>query len=100
METTAKRAEKMAASTIKIRVIPKASKNEVVGWRGDALCVKVTAPPLDGAANEAVIRFLAEVMGVKKGDVRIVAGERSRDKVVAIEGVSAEYINSKLCRHQ
>jgi len=89
----------MAASTIKVRVIPKASKNEVAGWRGDSLCVKVTAPPLDGAANEAVIRFLAEVMGVKKGDVRIVAGERSRDKVIAIEGVSAEDINSKLCRH-
>lgn len=56
------------------------------GQRGDALCVAVTAPAVDGKANDAVRRLLAETFGVRRGDVEIVSGERTRDKLVQIGG--------------
>ncbi len=78
----------MTSAAIRVRVIPRGSKNEVVGWRGNALCVKVTSPPLEGAANETLVRFLADVLGVHKGDVKIISGEKSRDKLVAVRGLT------------
>ncbi|MDH7600665.1 MAG: DUF167 domain-containing protein [Armatimonadota bacterium] len=89
----------MADDTVKVRVIPRGSKNEIVGWRGDALCVKVTSPPLEGAANEALVKFLANVLQVRKSDVRIVNGERSREKLVAVSGLTAEEIRARLGVH-
>ncbi|MGQ9455749.1 MAG: DUF167 domain-containing protein [Armatimonadota bacterium] len=86
----------MSCATVKIRVIPRSSKNEIVGWRGNSLLVKVTAPPVEGAANEAVVRMLSDVLGLRKGDIRIVSGERSRDKVIEIKGFSGEQAVSKL----
>lgn len=86
----------MSCATVKIRVIPRSSKNEIAGWRGDSLLVRVTAPPAEGAANEAVIRMFSDLLGLRKGDIRIVSGEKSRDKVVEIEGFSGEQAISKL----
>ena len=72
--------------TLTLKVIPKASKNEIIPAAGDApLKVKVTAPPEKGKANAAVCELLAEAFGVPKRNVQLVSGETSRTKTVAIE---------------
>jgi uncharacterized protein len=74
-------------ATIAVRVQPRARSDALVGLRNDVLVVRVTAPPLDGRANDAVCRLLADVLGVRRSRVTIVRGERARDKTVAIEGI-------------
>ncbi len=75
-----------------VRVQPRASKNEIAGIHGDALKVRLSAPPVDGAANEALVKFLAEIFAVARRDVRILAGESSRSKIVEIEGITARAV--------
>jgi uncharacterized protein (TIGR00251 family) len=79
----------MAGGTIRVRVQPRAAREEVVGERDGALVVRLTAPPAEGRANEALCRLLARRLGVAKTRVAVVRGGRSRDKVVRVEGVSA-----------
>ena len=69
-----------------LKVIPKSSKDRVVGWVGDRLKVQVTAPPERGKANEAVVGVLADALGVPRSRVRIVAGETAPLKTVEIDG--------------
>jgi len=74
-------------SKINIRVLPRSSKNEVVGQMADGvLKVKLTAPPVDGAANEALIELLAEYFDTSKQKIKIVRGLTNKNKVVEIEG--------------
>jgi uncharacterized protein (TIGR00251 family) len=68
-------------------VQPRASRTELAGRHGDVLKVRVAAPPVDGAANEALLRFLAETLGVSRGAVELVAGSGSRSKIVAVRGL-------------
>jgi uncharacterized protein (TIGR00251 family) len=70
----------------RIHVVPKSAKNECVGIQGNAIKLKITAPPVEGQANDACIRFLSDLLGVKKNQVTIVSGHKSRKKTVAIEG--------------
>ena len=70
-----------------VRVQPRSSRTEVAGVHAGALKVRLHAPPVDGAANEALVAFLAEALGVPRRQVRIVAGASSRAKVVEVEGV-------------
>lgn len=77
-----------------VRVQPRASRNEVTGEREGALRVRLTAPPVEGAANEALIELLAKALHVAKRDVRIVSGASSRTKVVEVDGVMAEHVQS------
>jgi len=86
----------MADTLLKIRLTPRGSKNEVLGWEGDTLRVKVTAPPVEGAANKAVVELIAEKLGVRRGQVSIVAGEKSREKVISISDVSQDDIQNRL----
>jgi len=72
-----------------VRVQPRASRSEIVGLQGDALKVRLSAPPVDGAANEALIELVADELGVSRRAVRIISGESSRSKVVEVEGVTA-----------
>ena len=72
-----------------IQVQPRASRTEVVGPHGDAIKIRVAAPPVDGAANEALVEFLAERLGVARSAVTISAGHGSRRKVVTVEGITA-----------
>ena len=74
-------------ATISVRVQPRARSDALAGLREGVLIVRVTAPPLDGRANAAVRRLLARALGVRASEVRILRGERTRDKVLAIEGV-------------
>ena len=74
--------------TLDIQVVPRASRAAVGPWVGDRLRVAVTAPPVDGAANAAVIETLASAFGVRKAAVAILRGERGRRKTVRIAGVT------------
>lgn len=73
---------------IKVRVQPRAAKNSLAGEMEGALKVRLTAPPVDGAANEACCKFFGEVFGIAKSNVEIVSGHTGRNKLVRIRGVS------------
>ena len=77
----------MPRAMLSIRVQPRARSDRLVGLREGTIVVRVTAPPLDGRANEAVCRLLAAVLDVRASRVTILRGERARDKVVAIDGI-------------
>jgi uncharacterized protein (TIGR00251 family) len=79
-----------------IRVIPRASKSAIAGTRGDALLVRLSAPPVEGAANEALIDLLARTLGQPRRNVTIVSGHTSRDKRVSIEGISDSDLTARL----
>ena len=72
-----------------VHVQPRASKTEIAGIHGTALKVRLHSPPVDGAANDELVSFLARELGVAKRAVRIVAGQSSRGKTVEVEGISA-----------
>ena len=71
-------------SRLNIKVVPGASRDQIVGWLGDALKIKVTAPPENGKANEAVVTLLAETLGVRRDTIEIVSGHGSPAKTVEI----------------
>jgi uncharacterized protein (TIGR00251 family) len=74
-----------AALLLRLRIQPRAAKDELCGPHGDRLKVRITAPPVDGKANDHLCRFLAERCGVAASRVALVAGETGRDKTVRIE---------------
>jgi uncharacterized protein (TIGR00251 family) len=74
----------MKGITLKVYLQPKSSKNEILGPYRDGIKVKVTAPPIEGKANEALIRFLAREFGVPPSGIEIVKGHHSREKVLKI----------------
>lgn len=71
---------------IKVHIQPGAKKDEIVGQYGDAIKIKLKAPPMQGKANEALIDLLAEKYGVKRSEIKIIHGLTSRDKIVSIGG--------------
>ena len=77
---------------IAVRVIPRARKTEFAGFRDDVLVVRVAAPPVEGAANDALIAFFAAALHIPRRAVRILGGDRGRRKRVAIDGVTSEQI--------
>ena len=79
-----------------VRVVPRAGRTAVAGMRGGALLVRLAAAPVDGAANEALIAFLAELLERPKRDITIISGQKSRDKRVRVTGASARDLESKL----
>ncbi len=83
-------------ASIKVRVQPKASRNEVLGYQGDALRVRVTAPPEGGKANDAVVALLADVLRIAKSRISIVRGHASRDKLVTIETLDSAELQRRL----
>lgn len=80
----------------RVRVQPRASRTEVAGPYGEAVKVRVTAPPVDGAANEAVRELLAERLGVPASSVRIAHGATGRTKVVEVDGVAPGRVRAAL----
>ena len=77
-----------------VRVQPRASRSAIEGVHDDALRVRLSAPPVDGAANEALVELLAKALGVAKRNVRVVAGAASRSKVIEVEGVASERVRA------
>lgn len=73
-----------------VKVQPRSSRNQIVGEHEGDIKIKVMAPPVEGAANQALQKFLAELFKLPKKDIRIVRGETSRHKIVEIRGIEAE----------
>ena len=79
-----------------LKVIPRSSVNAVAGVQADALKLKITAPPVDSAANAEVVRFLAQVLDVPRGAVQLLRGATSRHKQVQVEGLSGSQVLQRL----
>lgn len=79
-----------------VRVVPRVGRTGVAGIREGALVVRLAAPPVEGAANQALVAYLADLVGRPKRDVAIVSGQKSRDKRVRISGVTAQDLDAKL----
>lgn len=83
-------------ATLRLRVVPRAPRTAFSGTYGDAIKLKVAAPPREGAANAELRRFLARLVSVRPADVELLLGERSRDKVVLVRGVDATSLRAVL----
>ncbi|MCI0901786.1 MAG: DUF167 domain-containing protein [Chloroflexi bacterium] len=81
---------------LKVRVQPKASRNQVDGFEDGTLRLRVTAPPTEGQANAGVIALLAKALGVSKSSLEIVRGHGSRDKVVLVETLTAQEVRRRI----
>jgi len=81
-----------------LHVQPRAALTGAAGLHGDAVKVRLAAPPVDGAANEELVRYLAERLGVPRRAVRVVGGAASRRKVVEVDGLSTEAARAALLR--
>jgi uncharacterized protein (TIGR00251 family) len=82
--------------TLTVHVVPRSSRNQIVGAENGALKIKLTAPPVEGAANAALIEFIAEWLSVRRGAVTIISGGQARRKVVRVSGVTAEQVKARL----
>jgi len=76
------------AARIRVHLTPRAGRDELAGWRGEALLARVSEPPVDGRANAALQRLVAAALGLPKSAVHVVAGGRGREKTIAIDGLS------------
>ena len=82
--------------TLTIKAIPNAPRSEVIGWLGDALKVKVHAPALEGRANEELCEFIADTLGLPKRAVTVAMGDKSRQKVLHIDGLTLDEVRARL----
>jgi len=88
--------EKDGSLIIPVRVVPRAKRNEIVGVEGGVLKVRITAPPVRGKANEALVEFLAQALGVRKRQMEIVRGQRARSKTIRVRGLSEKEARKRL----
>jgi uncharacterized protein (TIGR00251 family) len=79
-----------------VRVRPRASRDRIEGWVEGVLQVRLGAPPVEGAANQALVRLVADGLGVAKGRVKVSLGDRSRSKVLEVEGLTLEEVKKRL----
>lgn len=86
----------MQSSRVSIYVQPRAARTEFAGLHDGCIKVRLAAPPVDGAANKALVDFIAQRLGIAKSRVRLVSGESSRRKVIEIDGVSQEAVAAAL----
>lgn len=84
------------AVVIKLRIQPRASRNEIAGLTGDLLRIRLTAPPVEGAANQALIEFLADALSISRGAISLRSGQTGRNKSVVIRGISAAQVAAGL----
>lgn len=82
--------------TFAVKVHPRAKKDGISGELGEALKLSLTAPPLDGRANQACIEFLAKLLKVPRSSVTIASGHTNRNKVIRVAGVSGQYVRDRL----
>jgi uncharacterized protein len=85
-----------AGITFAVKVHPRAKKNAITGQLGNAVKVSLTAPPIDGRANQACIEFFAKLLKVPRSSVTIASGETGRNKVIRVAGLSAEELHKRL----
>jgi uncharacterized protein (TIGR00251 family) len=86
-----------AGVVLAVRVIPRAKKNAVDGLMADGtLKVRLAAPPVEGKANQALVRYLAEILDVPAGQIEIIAGQRGRNKLISVKGINSEVIQARI----
>jgi uncharacterized protein (TIGR00251 family) len=89
-----------SGSALAVRITPRASRNEIREILDDGTVkIRITAAPVDGQANTALIEFLSSVLGVAKTRLEIVAGQTGRDKIVAVEGMTSKEVQAKVLQH-
>ncbi len=81
---------------LKLRIVPNAKRDEMVGEYGDAVKIKVAAPAVEGKANEALLEFVAEKLHIHRRDITLISGEKSRDKLIEIAGLDAAEARERL----
>jgi len=84
------------SATVSVRVLPRSSKEGVAGYEGGIVRIRLNAPPVEGKANEALVRFLAKAVGVSRSRITLVTGERGRSKIVRVAGVTREALMAAL----
>ncbi len=84
------------SSTIVVHIQPRASRTEVVGWHGDAIKIRIKAPPVEGAANRELLRFLAQRLHVSPSAVQLLSGAGGRRKRVCVAGLTSDQIERQL----
>lgn len=84
------------SARISVKVKPRSSRERVEGWTDNTLVVRLTSPPVEGAANNSLIRLLAKKTGLARSNIRIVSGEKGRNKVVEFTGVSPDDLRDRL----
>jgi len=85
-----------SGATFAVKIHPRAKKDAITGEVGEALKLSLSAPPVDGKANEACIEFFAKLLNVPRSSVTIAAGQTSRNKVIRVAGLSAEEVRRRL----
>ena len=85
-------------ATFQVKIQPRAKKSAIAGEVGEALKLTLTAPPIEGRANQACITFLAELLNVPRSSVTIAAGQSSRNKVIRVAGMSAAQVEERLSK--
>ena len=85
-----------AGAVLSLRIVPRAAMNAIVGEHGDALKIRLCAPPVDGAANAALIEFLAETFSLPRARVHLLSGATSRNKRVLLAGLPASTVHAKI----
>jgi len=84
------------SATVSVRVVPRSSNEGVAGFEGGVLRIRLNAPPVEGKANDALVRFLAKAVGVPRSRITLVTGERGRSKIVRVAGVTREALMAAL----
>lgn len=95
MPVTAKRAV-FPQATLSVQVQPRASRNAIAGWIGEVLKIRLTAPPVEGAANTACLAFLADLLDLPQSQLEILRGDRSRHKIIRISGLTQGEVHARL----
>ena len=88
--------ETSAGITFAVKIQPRARRNAIVGELGDALKIALTAPPVDGRANDACVEFLADLLDLPRSSITIVSGQSSRNKVIRVAGCTLQGLRAKL----
>ncbi len=88
--------QEIVKTIIQVKVLPKSSRNQIVGKENEILKIKLTTPPVDGKANKALQLLLSKQLGIAKRNVEIISGRRSRTKSIRITGMSLEEVNMSL----
>lgn len=89
-----------SGSAIAVRITPRSSRNEIAEILNDGTVkIRLTAPPVEGQANQALVKFLAQVLDVAPSNIEIVAGQTGRDKLVTILGMTAGEVHQKIIKH-
>ena len=88
--------ENAPQTTLDIRVLPRSSRNEIVGKQDDIYRIKLTAPAIEGKANKALISLLTKRLGLPKAKIQIISGERSRTKSIRIQGLPSDEVEALL----